>query len=113
MERRHKREDRHRQGRDLSDNRDRGGCSPGRFPKAKIKSDAAIGAAGINQTLFVIQEFILLRRSSWSTLVLRKWRDYDNHARPTAASAAAMAMARSRPSCRSAAPVADQIAKTR
>jgi len=29
------------------------------LPKAKIKSAAKIGAAGINQTLLVIQEFIL------------------------------------------------------
>ncbi len=29
------------------------------LPKAKIKSAAKIGAAGINQTLVVIQEFIL------------------------------------------------------
>jgi hypothetical protein len=29
------------------------------FPELKIRSDATIGAAGINQTLLVIQEFIL------------------------------------------------------
>src|SRR5439155_20062442 len=35
MQRGHKREDRHRQGADLSENRDRGGCPPGRFSESQ------------------------------------------------------------------------------
>src|SRR4029077_17149985 len=95
MERRHKREDRHRQGRDLSENRDRGSCSPGRFSESQNQERHG-DRRRRNQPNVVRNPGIHpLRRSSWSTLVLRKWRETAmTMARPTAASAAAMAMAK-------------------
>src|SRR5207248_10536607 len=95
MQCRHKGEDRHRQGEDLANDRE---CSCGAASGLSDNQNQKCRDHGRrrNQPNVARDPGVHpLRRSSWSTLVVRKWRyTAITMARPTAASAAAMAMAK-------------------